>query len=236
MDKKQRGGGAQSRGCCCWMFSLRLLLPLPKAVMKSKQASLCRWKSHAGSIKNLPKCFSSNSSLTSQPLKGAFISSYFFFPENHRFSALQLAPLKKAKKKRWGGMCATQTRLQSGRSDAPLPCANTRDFNQLTGLSNQHAHADTHAHTRSVEWTQAAAEECYLKSPLLLSLWKGDINTRSSFGLRMSSKRLISPDPCNLPGETAGAPGPAGTGVVVVVGGGDPQRPAVRIVESIGAF
>lgn len=57
------------------------------------------------------------------------------------------------------------------RSAAPFPCANTRDFNQLTGLSNQHAHADTHAHTLSVEWTQAAAaEECYLKSPLLLSL------------------------------------------------------------------
>lgn len=33
---------------------------------------------------------------------------------------------------------------------------------------------------------------------------KGDINTRSSFGLHLSSKRLISPDPSNPPGETAG--------------------------------
>ncbi|KAK5870956.1 hypothetical protein PBY51_003860 [Eleginops maclovinus] len=33
---------------------------------------------------------------------------------------------------------------------------------------------------------------------------KGDINTSSSFGLCLSSKRLISPDPPNPPGGTAG--------------------------------
>lgn len=32
----------------------------------------------------------------------------------------------------------------------------------------------------------------------------GDINTRSSFGLGLSSKRIISADPSNPPGETAG--------------------------------
>lgn len=93
MDKKQRGGGAQSRGRCRWMFSLRVSLPRPKAVMKSKQASLCRWKSHAGCIKNPPNFFFPfNSSLTSQPLRGAFISS---FSQNCRFSVAPVAALKK---------------------------------------------------------------------------------------------------------------------------------------------
>lgn len=92
MDKKQHGGGAQSRGRCRWMFSLRVSLPRPKAVMKSKQASLCRWKSHAGCIKKPPNFFFPfNPSLTSQPLRGAFIYS---FSQNRRFSALKLAALK----------------------------------------------------------------------------------------------------------------------------------------------
>lgn len=42
------------------------------------------------------------------------------------------------------------------------------------------------------------------KIPVAFVPIKGDINTRSSFGLFLSSKLLISADPSNPPGETAG--------------------------------
>lgn len=74
----------------------------------------------------------------------------------------------------------------------------THDFNQLTRLSNL-------PHTHTVTGVDAGGDgEVLFKFPSAFVPVKGDINTRSSFGLRLSSKRLISPDPFNPPGETAG--------------------------------
>lgn len=76
----------------------------------------------------------------------------------------------------------------------------THNFNQLTRLSSLR-----HTHTQTGAGVDAGGDgEVLFKIPSAFVPVKDDINTRSSFGLRLSSKRLIFPDPSNPPGEAAG--------------------------------
>lgn len=67
--------------------------------------------------------------------------------------------------------------------------------NQLAPLSDL-----PHAHRAR----GGSSGDVLCKVPFAFVAVKGDINTRSSFGPRLSSKLLISPDPANPSEETAG--------------------------------
>lgn len=83
-----------------------------------------------------------------------------------------------------------------------LPAHN---FNQLTLQSNL-------PHTRTTAGVAAGGNgDVLFKIPTAFVPVKGDINTRSSFGLCLSSKRLISADPPLIPQERQQGSGPAGT-------------------------
>lgn len=72
------------------------------------------------------------------------------------------------------------------------------NLNQLTLLSNL---PRTHTVTGVAEGDSG---NMLFKIPIAFVLVKGGINTRSSFGLCLSSKRLISADPSNPSEQTAG--------------------------------
>lgn len=168
-EKAKRNGQKQRceapvKRMLLWMFSLRISLPLSKTVMKSKQPSQCRSK--VGRIKNsviLNYCFH----LGALGLWGNIFlwntCTYYLL-----CAALKLALWTATLKMSW--RCVSQMQAGVGyRTHRFL--VQTHNFNQLARLSNlPHTCTNTHTHTLSVEWTQAAAEECYLKSPLLLFL------------------------------------------------------------------
>ena len=85
-------------------------------------------------------------------------------------------------------------------------------FSQLARPRNlPHTHTHTHTHTHPATGVAAGGgEDVLFKIPTAFVPVKGDINTRSSFGLCLSSKRLISADPPLIPHERQQGPGASG--------------------------